>query len=82
MDANQALKARVCTLMADILAVDEAAITDAATFDDLGVDSLTAAQLLSAVEDEFGITIEDEAIPTIISFPSLIEAIAQAGGHA
>jgi len=78
MTAPNELKDRVRKLMADILAVDEGAITDASTFEDFGVDSLTAAQMLSAMEDEFGVVIEDEQIPSINSFASLTDIIAKA----
>lgn len=82
MSTQAELKDRVRALMADILAVDEASILDASTFEDFSVDSLTAAQLLSAMEDEFGVVIEDDDIPSINSFVSLVETIAKAIGHA
>lgn len=82
MNSPADLKERVRKLMADILAVDEASITDASTFEDFNVDSLTAAQLLSAMEDEFGVVIEDEVIPTINSFEILVDIIAKAVDHA
>jgi acyl carrier protein len=82
MNTPTELKDRVRTLMSDILAVDEASITDASTFEEFSVDSLTAAQILSAMEDEFGVVIEDEVIPTINSFASLVEIIAKAVDHA
>lgn len=42
-------------LLAEQLDMDPAEIKEDSTFEDLGIDSLDAVELLMAVEDEFGI---------------------------
>ena len=43
--------------------------------EDLGADSLDLVEILMALEDEFGISIPDEAIPTIKTIKDLVEFI-------
>lgn len=44
-------------LLADHLEMEASEITEATTFEDLGVDSLDVAEIMMEVEDEFGIEI-------------------------
>ena len=44
-------------LLADHLEMQASEITEATTFEDLGVDSLDVAEIMMEVEDEFGIEI-------------------------
>ncbi|MDA3871247.1 MAG: acyl carrier protein [Candidatus Marinimicrobia bacterium] len=49
-------------LVIDKLDVDESKVTkDASFIDDLGADSLDTVELIMSLEDEFDISIEDEA---------------------
>ncbi len=49
-------------LVVDKLDVDESKVTKEASFiDDLGADSLDTVELIMTLEDEFDLTIEDEA---------------------
>lgn len=51
---------RVCEIIADILGCDMEQLTmDTALVEDLEADSLSAVEILMALEDETGITIED-----------------------
>ena len=43
--------------------------------EELGADSLDLVEILMSLEDEFGISIPDEAIPTIKSIKDLVEFI-------
>lgn len=53
--------AKVKAIVAEQLGVDEAEITEEASFiDDLGADSLDTVELVMALEEEFGIEIPDE----------------------
>lgn len=45
-------------LLADHLDMDASEITEATTFEDLGVDSLDTVEIMMEVEDEFGIEIK------------------------
>ncbi len=49
---------KVRNLLADHLEMDVEEITEATTFDDLGVDSLDTVEIMMEMEDEFGIEIK------------------------
>ncbi len=48
---------------------------DAHLVDDLGADSLDAAEIIMSIEDEFGIAVNDDAIQTIKYVKDLVNAI-------
>jgi len=59
---------RVKKIVVDHLNVDEAKVTENASFiDDLGADSLDTVELVMAFEEEFGCAIPDEAAAKITS---------------
>lgn len=64
-------------VIAETLNCDEEKITpEANLFDDLGADSLDAVELNMALEEKFGVTIEDEAmaqIKTVADIVNLLE---------
>ena len=43
--------------------------------EELGADSLDLVEILMSLEDEFGVSIPDEAIPTIKSIKDLVDFI-------
>ncbi len=45
-------------LLAEHLEIELDTITDESTFEDLGIDSLDAVEILMEIEDEFGIEIQ------------------------
>ena len=49
---------KVKTVLAEHLEMDAAEITEETTFEDLGVDSLDAVEIMMEMEDEFGIEIK------------------------
>ena len=49
---------KVKEVLAEHLEMDAAEITEATTFEDLGVDSLDAVEIMMEMEDEFGIEIK------------------------
>lgn len=52
---------KVKALILDELQVEESKVTEEATFEsDLGADSLDAIELITGIEDEFGVSIPDE----------------------
>jgi acyl carrier protein len=58
--------ARVKKIVVEHLGVDEAKVTENASFiDDLGADSLDTVELVMAFEEEFGVEIPDDAAETI-----------------
>ena len=55
---------------------DEAKVTmDDHLVNDLGADSLDAVDIIMGIEDEFGISVSDDAITTIKTVADLVKAI-------
>ena len=55
-------------IIADVLNIDKEKITPETTFvDDLGADSLDVFQIITEIEDQFGIQIPDDAIENIVT---------------
>lgn len=48
---------------------------DSHLVDDLGADSLDAVDIIMSVEEEFGITVEDDAVQNIKYVSDLVKAI-------
>ncbi|MFQ5347413.1 MAG: acyl carrier protein [Rhodothalassiaceae bacterium] len=69
---------RVKKIVVEHLTVDEAKVTDNASFiDDLGADSLDTVELVMAFEEEFGIEIPDDAADKIQTVRDAIDYIDQ-----
>jgi acyl carrier protein len=70
---------RVKKIVVEHLSVDDAKVTDTASFiDDLGADSLDTVELVMAFEEEFGIEIPDDAAETIQTFGDAVGFITKA----
>ncbi len=67
---------RVKKIVIEHLGVDEAKVTDSASFiDDLGADSLDTVELVMAFEEEFGCEIPDDAAENILTVKDAITFI-------
>ena len=67
---------RVKKIVVEHLGVDEAKVTEEASFvDDLGADSLDTVALVMAFEEEFGCEIPDDAAEKILTVKDAIEYI-------
>ncbi|HEV2550964.1 MAG TPA: acyl carrier protein [Stellaceae bacterium] len=67
---------RVKKIIVEHLGVDEARLTDNASFiDDLGADSLDTVELVMAFEEEFGCEIPDDAAEKIATMKDVIAFI-------
>ena len=67
---------KVKEIIIETINCDEAQITmEADLKDDLGVDSLDSMELVMALEEAYGITIEEEAATTLTSVKSIVEYI-------
>lgn len=67
---------KVKEIIIDTINCDEAQITmEADLKDDLGVDSLDSMELVMALEEAYGITIEEEAATGLTSVKSIVEYI-------
>ena len=63
------IKPRLVELIAMNLDIDESRVTDNASFiDDLGADSLDTVELVMALEEEYGIEIDDEEAEVLKTF--------------
>jgi acyl carrier protein len=72
---------RVKKIVIEHLAVDEAKVTDNASFiDDLGADSLDTVELVMAFEEEFSVEIPDDAAEKIATVADAIKYIDENKG--
>jgi acyl carrier protein len=70
------IPARVRKIVVEHLGVDEAKVTEGASFiDDLGADSLDTVELVMAFEEEFGVEIPDDAAEKILTVKDAIDFI-------
>ena len=67
---------RVKKIVVEHLGVDEAKVTEDASFvDDLGADSHDTVELVMAFEEEFGVEIPDDAAEKILTVKDAIEYV-------
>ena len=71
---------KIAEVAADVLGVDVAEISDETTFDDLDANSLERLQLVTAIEDEFNLEIDDETLLSLNSVADAVDAIENARG--
>ncbi|MCL2761144.1 MAG: acyl carrier protein [Desulfuromonadales bacterium] len=73
-----AVEKRVKEIIAEQLGVEEAQVTNEASFmDDLGADSLDTVELVMALEEEFDIEISDENAEKLQTVQDAIDYIAE-----
>ena len=80
LDRND-IFAKVSDIASDVLGVEADELSEATTFDDLDANSLDRLQLVTAMEDEFDIEIDDDKLMSINSVAEAIDAIAQTLGE-
>jgi len=69
---------RVKKIVVEHLGIEEAKVTDSASFiDDLGADSLDTVELVMAFEEEFGCEIPDDAAEKILTVTDAISFIEE-----
>lgn len=69
---------KIAEVTVDVLGVDVAEISDETTFDDLDANSLERLQLVTAIEDEFDLEIDDETLLSLNSVADAVDAIEAA----
>lgn len=69
---------KVKDLVAETLEVEASGLGEDTRFDDLGADSFDLLELVTAFEDEFGRTMDDEALQSIETVGDAVSAIEQA----
>lgn len=72
------LRERAVTVIASVLRVPAAALTDHSSPDDVGTwDSMKHLQILLAVEEEFGIQLPADAADTLQTVGAIVSAIGE-----
>lgn len=69
---------KVADIASDVMGIDKDKITNETTFDDLGADSLDRLQLVTAIEDEFDLELDDDKLLSLSSVADAVDAIAEA----
>ena len=69
---------KVADIVSDVLGINADEVSETTTFDDLDADSLDRLQLVTAMEDEFDLEIDEEKLLSINSVADAIEAIESA----
>ena len=77
MDTEQ-IRAVITGLVRGIDGVDAGQLPATASFDELGIDSMSTMDLLRKVEDEFGVEVPDGQLPMIGSIEDLVNFVASA----
>lgn len=69
---------KVADIASDVMGIDKDKITNETTFDDLDADSLERLQLVTAIEDEFDLELDDDKLLSLSSVADAVDAIAEA----
>lgn len=77
MERSEILE-KIIDIASDVLGTNPEDVNEQTTFDDLDADSLDRLQLVTAMEDEFDLEIEEEKLLAISSVADAVEAIESA----
>ena len=77
MDRAEILE-KVRDLVAETLEIDAADISESVRFDELGADSFDLLELVTAFEDEFELTMDDDSLAQIATVEDAVNAIVAA----
>ena len=77
MERNEILE-KIIELASDVLGTNPDDVNEQTTIDDLDADSLDRLQLVTAMEDEFDLEIDEEKLLAISSVADAVEAIESA----
>ena len=70
---------KIQSIIAEVLNIDKEEITMETTFiDDLGADSIDVMQIVMGIEEEFGISIPEDAVENIVTVADAVEQIKNA----
>ena len=78
MSDAPSIRQRVIDAIARSKRVDAAGIKPETTFEELGMDSLDAIELLFEIEEEFDLTVEDDAVQGKETVGQVIDAVREA----
>jgi acyl carrier protein len=68
---------RVRRTIATSKRIPEDSVTIDSTFEDLGIDSMDAVEILFALENEFDISIPDEEVKTVRNVRQMVEGVGK-----
>lgn len=77
MERNEILE-KIIEIASDVLGTNPDDVNEQTSFDDLDADSLDRLQLVTAMEDEFDLEIDEEKLLSISSVADAVEAIESA----
>jgi acyl carrier protein len=66
---------RVCTVIATSKRISAERVTIDSAFEELGIDSMDAVEILFALENEFDINIPDEEVKTVRNVRQMVEGV-------
>lgn len=66
---------RVCKVIATSKRIAEDRVTVDSSFEELGIDSMDAVEILFALENEFEISIPDEEVKTVRNVRQMVEGV-------
>ena len=73
-----AIMEKVRALVSETLECDRDSVEEGTSFSDLGADSFDLLELVTAFEDEFGKTLDDDALQGIETVKDAVDAIENA----
>jgi acyl carrier protein len=69
------LTARVIDVLTATQRLEPGRVTPDSTFEQLGIDSLDGMNIIFAIENEFGVDIPDDALPSLRSVRDIAEGL-------
>ena len=78
MTSKSEIQDKVCSILAEQLAVDPEKVTPAARFaEDLDADSLDLVEAVLALEEEFGVSIPEEEMESVTTVGQAVDLVAE-----
>lgn len=74
-DNKSELRNRIAAIVANKLSIDQNTITDKATLQELGADSLDLVEIILRLEEEFDIIIDDEKAADLDTFSQVVDYV-------
>lgn len=78
MDRDAILERVVAVVSETLETGEDVELTCATSFKDLGADSFDLLELVTALEDEFGFSMSDEAVGSIATIGEVVDALERA----
>jgi len=75
MPEQEELTARVLRVIAETMRKDPSLVTENTPFEELGIDSMDAVNIVFSLESEFNINIPDEDVKAIRGIPDMIAGV-------